>query len=434
MKSLCLIFRVHQPVPLRRYRFFDIGADHNYYDDYTLEHRIKKLAEECYLPAIRLVLRQIHRFPGTMKVAFYLSGTAIDLFNRYTPEVTALFAELAATQQVEFLGGTWSHSLASLAGEEALSLQAEQHKSLIMDLTGQTPEVFLNPGLIYSDQIGALVEGMDYKGMITEGARHILGWKSPGFLYCNALQPRLKVIMRHYKLSEDLEYRFSDPAWSEFPLQADKYLGWILNGGQPAESVHLCLDLETLGHYHPASSGIFSFFDHLLFLASNAPEISLATPSEIISQHQPVSLINVPNPLSQAGEERDISLWNGNDLQSEAFNHLYELTSLVKTINDPRITSDWNALQDSDHFRYMSESEPAPALHHRPSPWNSPYEAFLNYMNILNDLTIRIKSIYSGPSPEETLLRIQTRLHDVEKELEKSKEELYHLRKRRKSR
>ena len=143
MKSLCLIFRVHQPVPLRRYRFFDIGADHNYYDDYTLEHRIKKLAEECYLPAIRLVLRQIHRFPGTMKVAFYLSGTAIDLFNRYTPEVTALFAELAATQQVEFLGGTWSHSLSSLAGEEALSLQAEQHKSLIMDLTGQTPEVFL---------------------------------------------------------------------------------------------------------------------------------------------------------------------------------------------------------------------------------------------------------------------------------------------------
>ncbi|HNQ38099.1 MAG TPA: glycoside hydrolase family 57 protein [Prolixibacteraceae bacterium] len=432
MKSLCLIFRVHQPLPLRKYRFFDIGADHGYYDDYTLENHMKKLAVECYLPATDLLLNQVSRYGGAMKAAIYLSGSTLELLNRYTPGVTARFRELASTGQIEFLGGTWSHSLACLASEQALALQAGNHQAAIRDLTGQTTEVFLNPGLLYSDEIGQMAANLGYKGIITEGARHILGWKSPGFLYCNPLQPRLKVLMRHYKLSEDLECRFSDPHWEGFPLTADKYFGWLLNGGQPAESIHLCLDLETFGHYHPASSGIFRFLDHLLYLINHSGEISLSTPSEILNSLQPVSMINVPNPLSQAGEERDASLWIGNDLQNEALNLLYGIADMVTATQDPRILCDWHQLQDSEHFRFMSENTPAPPLHHRKSPYNSPYEAFLNYMNILNDLTIRVKSHFSGPSPEEIIRNLKNRVNDLEKEIEKSKEEIHRLRKRKK--
>ena len=419
MKSLCLIFRIHHPVPLRKYRFFDIGAEHGYYDDYTLEAAIKQLAHRCYLPAATLLLHQINRHDGAIKAAIYLSGTARELFDRYTPEVTALLSELAATQQVEFLGGTYSHSLASIADEEAFLTQASLHRESMYDLTRQTPEVFLHPELIYSDIIGAMIAGLGYKGVITEGARHILGWKSPGFLYCNPLQPKLKVLMRHYKLSDDLEYRFSDRTWSEFPLTADKFLSWLLNGGQPGESVNLCIDMETFGHYHHSSSGIFNFLDHLLFMTSRNPELTMATPSEIISRLQPVSMISVPNPLSQAGEERDISLWNGNDLQNEALNQLYNLTHMVKEIDDPLIRKEWNTLQDSEYFRFMSEKTTTPWLHHRKNPFNSPYEAFINYMNILNELTIRVKSRYSGPSPQETINLLRTQLAEKERELER---------------
>lgn len=424
MKSICFYFQVHQPFRFRRYRFFDIGNDHYYYDDYANESILRKVADRSYLPANKLMLELIQKHKGKFRIAFSISGLALEQFELYTPEVLESFKALAATGQVEFLAETYSHSLVSLKNKELFKKQVGLHAQLIEKHFGQKPTVFRNTELIYSDEIGELVADMGYKAMVTEGARHILGWKSPNYLYVNAINPRLKVLMRNFKLSDDLAFRFSNQGWSEFPLTAEKFVGWI-KAIKDGEIFNLFLDYKAFGELQAAESGIFKFLEHLPEVVLANPEWSFATPSEVASKFQPISVVSVPQPISWADEERDLSAWLGNELQDEAFNKMYELAGRMNNVTDIALNKDWNYLQTSDHFYYMctkffSDGQ----LHHYFNPYESPYEAFINYMNVLSDFKLRLNKIVPESKTEVEIANLSKLLEEKETKLKKYEEEL----------
>ncbi len=391
MKTICLYFQVHQPFRLKRYRFFDIGKDHYYYNDYTNESNLRKMAENCYLPATRLLRQAIEESNGKFKIALSISGTALDQFELYAPEVLQSFQNLANTGSVEFLCETDSHSLASLANKEEFTRQVKLHREKIKKHFGQVPHVFRNTELIYSDQIGNDVYEMGFEGMITEGARQVLGWKSPNFLYCSALNPRLKLLLRNFRLSDDISIKFSNKNWSEFPLTAEKFKYWLTQLDPKEENVNIFFDFEALGGRQHASTGILNFINYLPKYLLGDNSYSFSTPSEIIKSQQPIASVSMEYPVSWADEERDITAWLGNDMQSEAFNKLYSLRELVMECTDPKIHIDWKYLQNSDHFYFMSTKFFTGGAHNlNANPFSSPYDAFINYMNILSDFTLRV--------------------------------------------
>jgi alpha-amylase len=425
MKTICLYFQLHQPFRFRRYRFFDIGNDHYYYDDYANETILRKVADNCYLPANKVILEAIKKHKGKFRVAFSLSGIAIEQFLLYAPEVIQSFKELAETGCVEFLSETYSHSLVSLKSKEAFSQQVEKHDKLIEKYFGMTPSVFRNTEMIYSDDIGSMVADMGFKAILTEGAKHVLGWKSPNFMYTNAINPRLKVLMRNFKLSDDLSFRFSNHAWSEFPLTADKYAGWISKLDPKEEIVNIFMDYETFGEHQKANSGIFDFLKEFPNVALKNKLLKFDTPSSVVDALQPVSSVHVLYPISWADEERDLSAWLGNELQEEAFNKLYALQSRVEKCNDPEILKDWEYLQISDHFYYMctkffSDGE----VHMYFNPYASPYEAFINYMNVLSDFTLRLDKVVPENEMERQISTFQRMLDEKEQKIKKLEAEL----------
>ncbi len=392
MKTICMYFQIHQPFRLKRYRFFDIGNDHYYYNDYTNESLLRKMADTSYLPASKALKQAIVENKGKFKIALSISGTTLDQFELYAPEVLESFQDLAKTGCVEFLGETDSHSLVSLANKEEFAKQVKIHREKIKKYFNEEPTVFRNTELIYSDQIGNDVLEMGFEAMLTEGAKHILGWKSPDFLYCSAANPRLKLLLRNFKLSDDIAFKFSNKNWSEYPLTAEKYKYWLDQLDPKEENVNLFFDFEAMGGRQHASTGILNFIKHLPQVILHDNRYSFSTPSEIIKNQQPIAPVSMEYPISWADEERDITAWLGNDMQSEAFNKLYSLRELVNQCVDQKIQIDWKYLQNSDHFYYMSTkfftggSNP---LHS--NPFGSPYEAFINYMNILSDFSIRIQ-------------------------------------------
>jgi alpha-amylase len=394
MKSICLIFQIHQPFRYRKYRFFDIGKDDYYYDDFTNENIIRKIADKCYLPANKIILEQIKKHKGKFKVAFSLSGVVIDQFKLYCPEVITSFAELAKTGCVEFLSETYANSLVSLVDARLFEEQVRAHAKLIEELFGQRPTVFRNTELIYSDGIGDMVYKLGYEAIITEGAKHVLGWKSPNYLYCNALNPRLKVLMRNFRFSDDISFRFSNKGWNEFPLTADKYAGWMKSLPKAEEIINIFINYETIGQLQPKSSGIFDFMNHLPGIVLKTRELEFETPAEVVRKHQPVSAIHVPHPVSWADEERDLTAWLGNELQKEAFDKLYRLKDKMSDCTDKRLQKDWTYLQTNDHLYYMctkffSDGE----VHKSFNPYGNPYEAFINYMNVMSDFSIRLNAL-----------------------------------------
>lgn len=392
MKTICLYFQVHQPIRLKRYRFFDIGNDHYYYNDYANESNIRKLTDHCYLPAIKALHQAIDENKGKFKFALSISGTALDQFELYAPEVISGFQSLAKTGSVEFLCETDSHSLASLNNKDEFVKQINLHRERIKKIFGQETRVFRNTELIYSDQIGNDVLELGFEGMITEGARHVLGWKSPDFLYCSALNPRLKLLLRNFRLSDDIAIKFSNKNWSEFPLTTEKYKHWLDLLDAKEENINIFFDFEALGGRHSASSGILHFMRYLPKLVLKDKNYSFSVPSEIIKVQQPIAPVSMEYPVSWADEERDITAWLGNDMQNEAFNKLYNLRNLVNQCTDPKIHIDWKYLQNSDHFYYMSTKFFSAGAHNiNPNPFNSPYDAFINYMNILTDFTLRVQ-------------------------------------------
>ena len=393
MKTICFYFQVHQPFRLRRYRFFDIGEYHNYFDEFANRSIMRKVAEKCYLPTNNLMLELINEFGSRFKISYSISGTALDQFEMYAPDVLESFRKLADTGCVEFLAETYSHSLSSLKNRAEFEKQVFAQSKRIEELFGKKPTTFRNTELIYSDEIGAMVADMGFKAMLTEGAKHILGWKSSNYLYTNAINPKLKLLLKNFRLSDDIAFRFSNRGWSEWPLTAEKYVTWLKKIEPRDEIVNLFMDYETFGEHQWEETGIFNFmhaFPRKLFSDSS---FEFLTPSEAADKHQPVSALHVPHPISWADEERDLTAWLGNDLQDEAFDNLYSFSEKISRIDDEDIQRDWKYLQTSDHFYYMctkwfSDGD----VHKYFNPYDTPYEAFINFMNILSDFTIRVNN------------------------------------------
>ncbi len=393
MRTICFYFQVHQPFRLRRFRFFDIGNDHNYYDEYANRTIIRKVAEKCYLPANQLMLDLISEYGKRFKISYSISGVALTQLQMYAPDVIESFKRLADTGCVEFLAETYSHSLSSIKDREEFESQIKEHSTMIKELFGQTPKVFRNTELIYSDLIGEVVADMGYKAMLTEGAKHILGWKSSNFLYANAINPKLKLLLKNFRLSDDIAFRFSNKSWSEWPLKTGKYVKWLNDINAKDEVVNLFIDYETFGEHQWAETGIFEFMRHLPGEVLKKTNYEFLTPSEVADKHQPIGVMHVQHPISWADEERDLTAWLDNELQDEAFEKLYSLKPLVDQINSPELLRDWKYLQTSDHFYYMctkwfSDGD----VHKYFNPYASPYEAFINYMNILSDFILRIEA------------------------------------------
>jgi len=434
MKGVCLFFELHQPLRLRRYRFFDIGNDHYYYDDYTNETILRNVAERCYLPANKLVLKLINKYKGEFKVSFSITGVLIEQLETYAPEVLDSFRELAETGQVEFLAETYSHSLACMGNKNEFIKQVNKHSQKIEQYFGIKPLSFRNTEMVYSDEIGSWVADMGFLAMLTEGAKHILGWRSPDFLYCNNINPRLKVLLRNFHLSDDIAFRFGNCNWSEWPLTTEKYASWIQKRGKDAELLNLFIDYETFGEHQKAETGIFKFLEALPGTIMKKTDLSFMTPAEVAKEFQPVSAIKVPHPISWADEERDLTAWLGNDLQDAAFNKLYSLTERIDGCENESIRKDWEFLQVSDHFYYMcTKFFSDGAVHSYFNPYESPYDAFMNYMNVLSDFEIRLDSVCPEHIENQEIKALRNRVSEVEEELSEREIELRKLRARIKS-
>ena len=390
-KSICLYFQVHQPTRLRLYRFFDIGKDSHYYDDFANRTILKRIAQKCYLPMNELLLEAVKKNKGKFKLAFSITGSALEQFDRYAPEVIDSFRKLAETGCVEFLCETYNHSLSSLVSQQEFEHQVNKHKAAIEQYFGVTPKTFRNTELIYSDAIGAAVYDLGFKTMLTEGARHIMGWRSPNYIYNNDLKPDLKLLLRNYGLSDDFAFRFSNRGWQEWPLTVEKFVGWLKSA--EGEIVNLFMDYETFGEHQGAECGIFEFMRALPDAVAKDKELEFVTPERAAAKHKSVGDLSVPQPISWADEERDTSAWLGNELQQDAFNKLYALQEKLSILNDAALWNDFGHLQESDHLYYMctkffSDGE----VHKRFNPYDTPYEAFINYMNVLSDFIIRVNN------------------------------------------
>ncbi len=397
MKTVNFYFQIHQPYRLKKYRFFNMGKDHFYFDDLLNRNILQKVTEGCYLPMNNLLLDLMERYPDKIRVSFSISGIALEQFTQYAPQAIESFQALANTGNVEFLAETYAHSLASLVSEEEFAQQVRLHADTIERLFGQRPVTFRNTELIYSDQIGAMAYNLGYNTILTEGAKHILGWKSPNFAYANAVHQEQKVLLRNFRLSDDISFRFSDQGWSEYPLTVEKYLQGVRK--QDGEIVNLFMDYETFGEHQKSHTGIFAFMERLLSEIAASSDLQLATPHQVADMCQPVSVLHVPHPISWADEERDITAWLGNELQDEAFRKLYELREAVHTLNDPNMTRVWYALQSSDHFYYMCTKWFADGdVHSYFNPYESPYNAFMNYMNVFSDFKREV-GLRTGTEP-----------------------------------
>jgi alpha-amylase len=421
MKNICFYFQIHQPHRLKRYRFFNIGGDHYYYDDFANEDFMQQIAQVSFIPANRLILDMIKETNGAFKVAFSISGVALDQMEIYAPEVIDGFKELAETGCVEFLSETQGHSLASLINPEEFKKQVKEHDDKIEGLFGQRPKVFRNTELIFSDEIASLVYDMGFTGIIMPGAKRTLGWKSPNYVYQSAEQPKLKLLLRNPKFSDDIATRFSNYEWSEYPLTADKFINWIASTPKEEQVINLFMNYEALGNFQKKSSGIFDFMRALpRFVAEK--NIGFATPSGVLAKMKPVDKISSMHPVSWVGEERDIFPWLGNTLQQEAFNKLYEVAERVSMSQSRRLLQDWTYLQSSDHFYYMGTKNALPF-----SPYSSPYEAFNTYMNVLIDFKERVASEFPSSIENEELNALLTTIHNQADEIDRLESQIEEL-------
>ncbi len=428
MKSICFYFQIHQPFRLKKYRFFDIGNDHYYYDDFANDDIVTRIAERSYIPMANTLLEMIKENGKAFKCAISITGTAIEQLQQYVPELIDLLKKLADTGCVEFLSETYSHSLASLEDTNEFIRQVKAHDALIYNLFGQKPKVIRNTELIYDDEIACVMQSMGFKGAITEGAKHILGWKSPNYLYSSASAPKLKLLLRNDKLSGDIARNFNNNDWEEYPLTADKYLNWIAQLPDEEQIVNLFMGMETFGEFMPRETGIFEFMKALPRFAAERG-IGFMTPSEAVSKLKSVSELSVPFPMSWADEARDVSAWKGNRLQKEAIAKLYSVAERVNLCDDRRLKKDWEYLQSCDHFFYMStKSLTDGAVHTEFSPYDSPYSAFTNYMNVLGDFIVRVEEQYPLSIENEELNSLLLTIRNQAEEIKELNKELTTLR------
>lgn len=427
MKAICLYFEIHLPIHLKRYRFFEIGKDHYYYDDYEIERTVTEVAQKSYVPALTAMLDMARTHAGYFKVAFSLSGVAMEQLEIHAPEVIELLQQLADTGCVEFLAEPYSHGLSSLIDEEVFMEETLRQARRIKDIFGFAPKVLRNSSLIYSDEIGALAGRMGFKGMVAEGAKHILGWKSPHFVYHCAMDPNVKLLLRDYKLSDDISLRFNDSSWSEFPLFADKYIDWIDRLPESEKVVNIFMGLKALGISQPLSSNILEFFKALPVLARER-NMEFATPSEIIGRAKSVGALDVPYPVTWNDEERDTSCWLGNVMQREAFAKLYQEAGRILACQDRRIKQDWDRIQASDNFRFMTTKPLSVGMCR--GIYETPYDAFTNYMNILGDFIKRVQELFPIEVENDELNALYTAIRNQGEEISAKDAEISRLRTR----
>jgi alpha-amylase len=427
MRTICLYFEIHQIIHLKRYRFFDIGNDHYYYDDYANEAGINDVAEHSYIPTLSTLIEMVKNSNGAFKVALSVSGVALEQLEIHAPAVLDLLHTLNDTGCCEFLAEPYSHGLSSLANETCFKEEVLRQASKIKELFGKTPKVFRNSSLIYSDEIGETVAEMGFKGVLTEGARHILGWKSPHYLYQCSTNPGLKLLLRDFKLSDDISLRFSNSEWSEYPLFADKYISWIDAFPPEEQVINIFMELSSIGMMQPLSSNILEFLKALPACAASKG-ITFSTPSEIIGKLKPISPLNVVYPLSWTDEERDTSCWLGNVMQREAFNKLYSIADRVHLCQDRRIKQDWDYLQASNNFRFMTTKNTGIQVNR--GIYDSPYDAFTNYMNILADFIKRVNALYPVDIDNEELNSLIVTINNQNEEISDLHQEVEKLEKK----
>ena len=394
MNKICFHFQISQPYRLRTYRFFDINQDHHYFDDYQNQYLTKRLAERCYLPANRMLLELIRQNPDQFRCSFSISGSSIMLFKNYCPEVIESFKELIATGCVEITGSTYTHSIASLHGESAFMEQVHLQEQLLMDTFGVKPVSFCNTEIIYSDEIGEWLGNAGYRVILTEGARHILGWKSPTYLYCNPYQTDVKLLLRSYQLCDDITLRFCDQGWDQYPLTAEKYLRFLDNVNTESDTplINLFWDYETIGEHYTGETGIFEFFKSLVNTLIKHENYSFISPKDVLNMDLSSATMYAPWPISCSGEEKDTNEWLGNELQQEAFNQLFKLEPLYQKSDNLEAKLSWLRLQAADHFNFMSSKWFGHRFVKRNfEVYSSPYQAFINYMNVLNDVKLQLE-------------------------------------------
>ena len=424
MKTICLYFEIHQITHLKRYRFFDIGTDHYYYDDYENDRSINEIAERSYMPALNAIQEMIEKNGQYFKVAFSLSGVGMEQLELHAPQVLEKLQELNKTGCVEFLAEPYSHGLASLVNELSFKSEVERQCTKIEEYFGKKPTVLRNSSLIYSDEIGAEVADMGFIGMLTEGAKHVLGWKSPHYVYHCAMNPKLKLLLRDIRLSDDISLRFSNSDWEGYPLFADNYMNEIAATPQEEQVINIFMELSALGIAQPLSSNILEFMKAL-------PEqlrqrgIVFSTPSEICSKIKSSGDLNVEYPISWVDEERDLSPWLGNVMQREAFEKLYSIADRVRIAGDRRLKQDWDYLQASNNLRFMSTK--ANSYGGYRGIYSSPYDAFTNYMNILGDFISRVNNLYPEDVDNEQLESLFTTIKNQDQELEVKNKEIEKL-------
>lgn len=392
LASVCFYLQAHQPWRLRRYSVFD--NDTHYFDTYRNGELCRKIAHRCYLPLNRLLLELIQQHEGRFRLACSISGSALEQFEHYTPEVLDTFHRLNDTGCVEFLAETYSHSLSFLYSREEFAEQVRLHRQRIQELFGQEPAVFRNTELIYNNDLAHYVEKMGFRGVLSEGVDAILGSRSPDFLYRAPGTRQLVLLLRNHRLSEDISLRFSDQSWAEWPLTAEKYAGWINQVNGNGYVVNLFLRSEALGDHQPAETGIFDFLRYLPGEILKHPDNDFKTPSEVIAAYPAQDEYDVPHMISWSDVERDLAPWLGNAMQSNALHELYKLEREIKTSGNAELLDGWRRLQSSDHFFHMctrcfAESE----VHKYFNAYESPYDSYINFMNVLDNLWSRTRNM-----------------------------------------
>ncbi|MCI6234788.1 MAG: alpha-amylase [Prevotella sp.] len=424
MKTICLYFEIHQIIHLKRYRFFDIGTDHYYYDDYENERSISDIAERSYMPALTCLLDMIKENGKFFKVAFSISGVGMEQLEMHAPQVIEKLQELNETGCVEFLAEPYSHGLAALANEESFAADVRKQAVKMKEYFGKEPSVLRNSSLIYSDDIGLQAAQLGFKGMLTEGAKHVLGWKSPHYVYNCALAPNLKLLLRDVNLSDDISLRFNDSDWDGYPLFADSYVDRIASLPDEEQIINIFMELSALGIAQPLSSNILEFL-HAIPACAKQRGITFSTPTEICQKMKSVSPLDVPDTLSWVDEERDVSSWLGNPMQREAFNKLYSVADRVRIANDPRINQDWDYLQASNNFRFMTTKANNVGLDR--GIYTTPFDAFTNYMNILGDFINRVNALYPEEIDNDELNSLLTTIRNQDGEIEMKEKEIIRL-------
>ena len=424
MKTICLYFEIHQIIHLKRYRFFDIGTDHYYYDDYENERSIADIAERSYMPALNTLLDMIKENGDYFKVAFSISGVGMEQLELHAPQVIEKLQELNATGCVEFLAEPYSHGLSSLKNEESFAADVKKQCVKMKEYFGKSPKVLRNSSLIYSDDIGMQAAQMGFVGMLTEGAKRVLGWKSPHYVYNCALAPQLKLLLRDVNLSDDISLRFNNTDWPGYPLFADNYINNIVALPAEEQNINIFMELSAIGIAQPLSNNILDFIRALPACAKNQG-IGFATPTEIFANTNSVGTLDVPDTLSWVDEERDVSCWLGNALQREAFEKLYSVADRVRIANDPRINQDWDYLQASNNFRFMTTKPSNVGLDR--GIYSSPFDAFTNYMNVLGDFITRVNNLYPEEIDNEQLESLLTTIKNQGDEIEMKGKEITRL-------